>query len=276
MSKPIVEAEVDGREFERALVNFQRETELGWGEVIKMQARLLVERLIEWTPPFGKDKAAQKKGMAKVDSDIRRVFIPFKDVPFLVKEIAQQRLEGLAGEKDFDKVEFRNGKIQKEWEQKDWPALRVIFGRSVEAQARRMKITKTPDHADHQAARVAGRVRKRRQPNVVIERAASLKSYIREVQRRVGTAKAGWIRGAQLLTAKFPAWIGKTGGESLGSVQDNSANPLNPSITVSNEVPYASDIFPSSKMSELLSTRIRDMEKNAERFVDAKRRKAGL
>jgi len=276
MNKPVVNAEVDSREFERALANFQRDTELGWVEVIKMQARLLVERLIEWTPPFGKDKAAQQKGMATVEGDIRRVFIPFKDVPFLVKEIAQRRLEGLAGEKDFDRVEFRNGKIQKEWEQKDWSALRVIFERSVEAKARLFKITRTPDPGDHQAARVAGRVKKRRQPNVVIERVASLKSYIREIQRRVGTAKAGWIRGAQLLMAKFPAWIGKTGGESLGSVQDNSTNPLNPSITVSNEVPYASDIFPGSKLSELLSTRIRDMEKNAERFVDAKRRKAGL
>lgn len=272
----LVRAEVDAREFEQALIRFQRETQLGWPQVLNMQARLLVERLIEWTPPFGQDKAAQKKGQAAVAGDIRRVFIPFKDVPLLVQEIALQRLEGLAREKDLSGGKFRNPKVQQAWEQQDWDALRIIFHRSAESKSKRLTLLKTPDPALHQAARVAGRVPKRRKAQIVIERAATLKAYIRTVQQRVGKAKAGWMRGAHLLAAKFPAWISKSGGENLGAIKDDSLNATDPSITVSNQVAYASNIFPPAKLAELLATRLRDMTTHAARYVDAKRRGAGL
>jgi hypothetical protein len=271
----LVEADVDAREFERALVRFQSETQLGWPEVIRMQARLLVVRLIEWTPPFGMGKDAQKKGKAAVEGDIRRVFIPFKQVPFLVKEIADQRIESLAAETDFGGVRFNAPGLQRAWERRDWDALRIIFERSAEAKARKFVFQRVPDPMTHQAARVNGRVKKRRTPNVAIERESALKAYIRQVQQRVGQAKAGWVVAARLLAAKFPAWILGAGTE-LGSVRDETSSPNNPQITVSNEVPYASDIFPDGKQSELLATRVRDMTVNAQRFVEARARRAGL
>jgi hypothetical protein len=275
MSDP-VKIDADTREFENALVRFQRETQLGWPDVIRMQARLLVERLIEWTPPFGKNKAAQTKGALAVESDVRRVFIPFKDVPFLVKEIAAQRLEAMSSEKNLDKVKFRDPSIQKLWNKRDWDVLRIIFERSAEAKSRNMRVVRVPDPAEHQKARVGGRVRKGRRPTVVIEKEAALRSYIREVQKRVGKAKAGWIAGARAVAAKFPAWIGKSGGEILGRVQDQSNQADNPSITMSNEVEYASQIFPATKLAKLLSSRVRDMEKNARQFLQAKVRSSGL
>jgi hypothetical protein len=272
----IVKIEADTREFENALIRFQRQTQLGWPEVIRMQARLLVERLIEWTPPFGKNKAAQTKGTRAVESDVRRVFIPFKDVPFLVKEIASQRLEGMSSEKNLDKVKFRDPSIQKLWDKRDWDVLRLIFERSAEAQSRNMRVVRVPDPAEHQKARVSGRVRKGRRPTVVVEKEAALRTYIRTVQKRVGKAKAGWIAAARLVAARFPAWIGKSGGEMLGRVRDQSNQADNPSITMSNEVGYASQIFPASKLAQLLSSRVRDMEKNARQFLRAKAQSSGL
>ncbi|MFQ3577691.1 MAG: hypothetical protein SNJ52_01600 [Verrucomicrobiia bacterium] len=272
----MIKIEADTREFEDALIRFQRQTQLGWPEVIRMQARLLVERLIEWTPPFGKNKAAQTKGTRAVESDVRRVFIPFKDVPFLVKEIASQRLEGMSSEKNLDKVKFRDPSIQKLWDKRDWDVLRIIFERSAEAKSRNMRVVRNLDPAEHQKARVGGRVRKGRRPTVVVEKEAALRTYIRAVQKRVGKAKAGWLAAARLVVAKCPAWIGKSGGEMLGRVRDQSNLSDNPSITMSNEVGYASQIFPASKLAQLLSSRVRDMEKNARQFLRAKARSSGL
>ena len=96
---------------------------------------------------------------------------------------------------------------------------------------------------------------------VVVEKEAALRTYIRSVQKRVGKAKAGWLAAARLVVAKFPAWIGKSGGEILGRVRDQSNQADNPSITMSNEVAYASQIFPASKLAQVLSSRVRDMEK---------------
>jgi hypothetical protein len=184
-------------------------------------------------------------------------------------------LERLAEEKDLSSVRFRNAGVQKAWEHRDWDVLRIIFDRSAEAKARKFVVQRAPDPMTHQAARVNGRVKKRRSPNVAIERESALKSYIRQVQQRVGQAKAGWVVAARLLSARFPAWILGAGRE-LGSVEDNTASANDPEITLSNEVPYASDIFPEAKRSELLSSRSRDMAVNAKRFVEARARRAGL
>lgn len=255
MSDPIVHAEVDTSNFERALVRYQVETQMAWTDVIRMQARLLVERLIEWTPPFGKGKDAQSKGQKRVEADIRRVFT------------------------DFGKFQFRELSIQKAWETEDKETLSRIFKNSPHLS--QYTLLDAPVAQIHEGIRVAGKVPKKNQPRFVVmdgRRSGENKiaAYAREVGRRVGKAKAGWIMAAQLLAAKFPAWITKSGGETLGGVRDNSTNSSDPSITMSNIVPYASDIFSESKQQELLDTRVRDMEANTEHYLEAKARKTGL
>lgn len=250
----IVTAQVNTKAFEEALIQFKTKTQLGWPQVIKMQARLMVERLIEWTPPFGKDKSAQKKGQATVAGDIRRVFL------------------------DFHNFEFRNLSIQKAWETEDRETLDRIFKASPSLS--RYRLLDAPDPAIHQNLRRNGRVAKRRLPTFVVmdggkSGQTKIARYITTVQKRVGKAKAGWIAAAQFLTAKFPAWITKS-GSSIGTVQDYTNRLNNPSVIMRNEIEYVSEIFPDSKMSELLSTRIRDMEKNADQYLRAKAREARL
>lgn len=271
---PFFDAKVDCREFTEALTRFQRETKLGWAEVIQMQTRLLVERLIEWTPPFGKDKAAQRRGAARVEQDIRRVFVPAKDVPFLVKEIAQRRLQEFSQRNDFHGFHFRNSKIQKAWDNENWAALEIIFTRSQKRKMRELEISQVPDPSRHQAARIAGRVPKHQRRRSIIRRASALSAYIKKVQKRVGAAKSGWIPAAKFLKGKFPQWVIQA--TLLGSIRDRSSNLINPSIVISNEVAYVSDIFSSSKQDELIRSRIRDMERSTRHLVEAKRRKAGL
>jgi hypothetical protein len=253
MPDPHFQVEVYDEEFEKALIRFEEQTRLGWPQVLRMQARLLVQRLIEWTPPFGSDKAAQRKGQAAVAKDVRRVFT------------------------DFAGFEFRDLTIQKAWETEDRDALARIFKSSPHLS--RYKLLDKPIAGIHQGVRRQGRVPKHYEPRFVImdggrrSGEGKIAAYIRSVGKRVGKAKAGWIAGARLLASKFPAWITKSGGERLGSVTDRTRERQDPSITLSNHVPYASDILPENKVEQVLATRIRDMEANAKRFVDAKARK---
>lgn len=250
-----IHAEADIREFEAALVRFQNATQLGWPEVIKMQARLLVERLIEWTPPFGSDKAAQRKGQKAVNSDIRRVFV------------------------DFCGFEFRDLSIQKAWETEDKDALARIFKDSPALS--RFTLLPVPVPQIHEGLRVKGRVPKRYRPRFVVMDGrrtgeGKIASYVSKVGKRVGKAKAGWLIGAKALASKFPAWITKTGGESLGAVNDRTTMLDHPAYTISNLVNYISDILGEDKVRQILATRIRDMEKNAEAYLRAKARQSRL
>jgi len=255
MPDPHIQADVYSEETEKALVRFEEQTRLGWPQVLRMQARLLVQRLIEWTPPFGSDKAAQRKGQAAVAKDVGRVFT------------------------DFAGFQFRDLAIQKAWETEDRDALDRIFKSSPHLAG--FRLLDSPVAGIHQGVRRQGRVPKHYEPRFVImdggRRSGERKiaAYVRSVGKRVGKAKAGWIAGARLLASKFPAWITKSGGERLGAVRDRTRERQDPSITLSNHVPYASDILPDSKVDRVIASRIADMETNAKRLVDAKARKVG-
>jgi len=218
MPNPQFQVEVYNAEFEKALIRFQEQTRLGWPQVLRMQARLLVQRLIEWTPPFGSDKAAQRKGQAAVARDVRKVT-------------------------DFHGFQFRDLSIQKAWETNDKDALNRIFRSSPHLE--RFRLLEKPVAQIHQNVRRNGRVPKHYEPRFVVMDGGrrsgdgKIAAYIRSVNRRVGKAKAGWIAGARLLASRFPAWIAKSGGEPTGSARDLTQQERDPSITLSNHVPYA-------------------------------------
>ena len=250
-----IKATADIKEFEKALFRFQVATQIGWAEVLKMQARLLVVRLIEWTVPHGMGKDAQAEGKAAVAADVHRVFT------------------------DFRNFQFHEESVQKAWDEEDQETLDRIFRHSPALSS--FKLLDQPDPKVHQRKRYMGRVPKNAVPQHVImdgrkSGESKIAAYIREVQKRVGKAKAGWLVAARFLAASFPAWITKSGGELLGKVEDHTAKTENPTLTISNLVEHASYVLPPSKIGELLATRIRDMEANARRYIEAKKRSSGL
>lgn len=67
-----------------------------------------------------------------------------------------------------------------------------------------------------------------------------LKRYVRQVQDRVGFAKAGWLAALRLVGGKIaPAWVERHGATGAGAVVDDRNNPDNPSITAINRTPWA-------------------------------------
>lgn len=251
-----VTAKLNLPEFNRALVKFQVDTEMGWPEVIRIQAKAMLKRLLDWTAPKGINKAAQKQGKAKVEQDVRRVFTAFEH------------------------FEFRDLGIQRAWEEGDQETLEKIFKNSPKLS--QFTLLHQPKEEIHEAARRRGRVPRRNKARHVImgkgrqAGARLLDRYITKRMKRVGRAMAGWIRAASHLSEKFPAWIRKSGGALEGGVRDETRNRIHPRIIMTNTVDYISELVPGSMQSALIRSRIRDMEKHAKKLIRARARKRGF
>lgn len=238
------EFKVDTREFERSLVQYRVESGKSWREVIREQARLLLVRLLKLTPP-----RKQTEGRKAVAGDIRRVMT------------------------DFGRFRFDNPKIQKEWEDRNWNAMEVIFGRSDKLS--RFDLSDDVHPAEHRRARnTRGRVPKGNSPKVLVKKPAKLKRYITGVQKRVGITKAGWAAGMRSLGAKLPAWVARH-GTSFGSVQDATNRSRDPSMRISN---HARGIGPIDRDERILAValrgRARDMKTSLKKKLQHGARRA--
>jgi hypothetical protein len=94
-----------------------------------------------------------------------------------------------------------------------------------------------------------------------ISSGSELNTYITEIQKRVGISKGGWadcasqlkkVNKGGLLTG-FPSWVKKAVRGGSGSVQDLTSNIKSPKVTLTNNVPWVSQILPASEQLNALS-----------------------
>lgn len=262
----MIHVEIDVTEIRNALGIYKAETGKAWPVVIKEQGRLFLQRMIILTHP-----KTQAQGRAAVKRDIRKVFTNAKGAKLLISTLVQQRLHNLDELGFSTKFRFRKERIQKVWENRDWEVLEIILRR---AATNRLQIIARPDPAIHQAARGSrGRVAKNRKPTHLVKR--GLVAYIAEVQKRVGTAKAGWLAAANYLDAKFPNWISRHGPKN-GAVQDQTA-AAEPAIIMINYARSMVGVEDEERIVETaLAGRARDMVKHAEKLAELAAKKAGL
>jgi hypothetical protein len=176
---------------------------------------------------------------------------------------------------DLDGYRFDNPGIQKAWDEKDWDALEVIFRRSPEFS--RLRFSDGPDTGEHRSARTRrGRVPKRRRPTVLVKKPAKLKRYIRDVQKRLGMTKAGWMAGIKLIQGKIPAWVSRH-GSGYGSAKDASGDQRNPHIAVVNSTRGIGDIDREDRiLTTALQGRSRDMIRSLKKKQEFASRKSGF
>lgn len=228
------EADVDMREFERALVRYKAATRRAWPVVIRDQARLLLTRVLRLTPP-----KTQAQGRARVAGDILRVY------------------------KDFGNVSFDAPVIQKAWRANDYQALQTLLGPGNFTEGLRLEKEVNPEI--HQSARkIRGRVSERRKLHVGVTGRGKLKRYISQVQRRVGIAKAGWARAMIAVGGKLPSWINRH-GTRYGEVKDESRKGINPGIELINKAVHMKDLNSRNRIvASAIQGRSRDIARSAE------------
>ena len=261
----MIRTQIDTREVTAALLRYKVETGKAWPVVIKEQARLFLQRVIQLTHP-----KTQAQGRAAVKRDIRKVFTDAKGAHAMISDLVQQRLHNLEELGFSTKFRFREKRIQTVWENRDWEVLEIIFRHAAQ---NRLQIIPRPDPAIHQAARVRGHVVRGKRPKYLVKR--GLPAYVAEIQKHVGKAKAGWIAAAQALCAQFPNWITRHGAGS-GSIQDQTT-ASEPSLTVVNAAKSMVGMEEDDGVVErALAGRIRDMAIHAEKLAQLAARKANL
>jgi len=119
------------------------------------------------------------------------------------------------------------------------------------------------DPALHQKARSGARqkVNKRRgQMYMVLGDTRGILDYTKTIQKRVGIAKSGWAACAQQIsvdqkqksTTGIPAWVTRHASGREGTIVDQSRDRRNPRVTMTNNIPWASQVLSDSAKKESL------------------------
>lgn len=210
---PIVtdELELDFPEFDRTFRKFARLRGNSLDEEFETQARGVLKRAIEITPPFNqqdrKSTAAKKRGERKILRDLERVFAP---------------------------VDLKGSR-----------QITHVFGHRLETpievptQEKPVDIPQT-----HKKYRSFGKrnlgARTRRAKEYVSER--KLMAYYRQKKRDVGYLGGGWAMGARRLNVRgYPAWMRRHAGKARGSIEVD-LKPPERRIRIRNRVDYGTAI----------------------------------
>ena len=161
---------------------FLRTSKRAAGVVLKEQARGVLRKVVDWTPPGGKGaqgSGAKKRGEAAVERDILKLMRPVKTFG------------------------------------RDTDALRAA-GMFIDTPS-----NESPA-AIHKANRSkTGRVRRKLSPKIAVK-SSDLRRYIASKKKMVGFLASGWKAAAAKLGVSLPAWITRHAGSGGGQIKSSS------------------------------------------------------
>ena len=205
---------------------------------IRLHARLLCVELSMRTQPFGKDDRGKDNGEASITRD-------------LVGKAMQRA--GLFGVCSGNETRYRTGNVRLFVYGGDAYGTDTTFYRP-NASTDDMKAFHRQHFKNGKVSSAGSRTidtgRWKFVEKMYVNK-ATLGNYLESVKKKVGIAKSGWARCAEQLpkvvsgsmTRGIPAWVTRH-DKSNGKVIDNSNDLANPSITMTNTTPYASDVLP--------------------------------
>ena len=203
---------------------------IGGGAELRMQAKLLVQEAMRWTPPFKRGAAgsqsrgeqSKKIGERAVSIEYRRAVEPMfswmwrdprirealdrarsKNKPDIVSKVL----------KNAAKVNGANGV---EWRQ----AKSVHIAHGMARHGRRRKVTK-------------------KHPFWTWDTSEWLR-YRDVLKNRVGRMRASWVKAGQQLGAKMPRYVTRH-GQINGAIKDASNDKVSPSVSMTSYAPGIAD-----------------------------------
>lgn len=228
-------------------------TPAGMQKLMRNEMRLIISRLIQFTPPQT-SKGGKKAGERAVERDIRKVFI---DVEAMVRFSGENLPLDLAS---------RYG---------DAALAQRVISTIDKGPLRGASVLSAPDPSMH-----AGRRNRRGRVNESGERAfvlspESVASYIKKIQAHVGKAKSGWNAAAARFGVKgVGAWV-KRHGTTGGSAQDTMASNPDGYLVAINSRPSILSLNAQSRIIEsAFNSRTKAIELKAKRILEAAIKKA--
>lgn len=232
-----------------------------FGSIVLQNSRLIAWNLAHNSQPYGMTLAEKKTGEAAVARDIGNVFKSAAAI--------------------FELLKAEDEKLAKSWyalvKQGGYGQAEKLLREKSKITDRNAPIFAPLDPRFHDNARGrGGRVNRHRAAQIVPD-GKSIKSYIKEVQQRVGFGKAGWITAGNQIgrVTRVPGWITRHGGRAPGSAIDNTKG-IDPHVTLINGVSYIGSILPPHEIASALNMQREKMLSHIEHVIAAEAEKAGF
>ena len=128
-----------------------------------------------------------------------------------------------------------------------------------------MGVVNSIDPQIHQRARTQGRKRVKKTAGTMslfLGPRSELQAYVEKQQKKVGMAKAGWavcaekipLQRASSATRGIPQWVTRNKSRaSASNIVDQSADPDNPRVTMTNAIPWTSECLNDSQTQAALN-----------------------
>ncbi|NBQ64095.1 MAG: hypothetical protein EBT95_00770 [Verrucomicrobia bacterium] len=234
------------------MVKFAVAKKKSYQETLIQASRILAENLSFQTQPFSHSKSAKESGEGAVASEIGRVYDDAGEVagkigqssgPFDLKRIKSPR----QAEAAFVRL-VRSGEYEKAKDLLNALRIDPYFSTNV---------GRFGSGEEHKKARFGPRkkVSRNQFTLLAVTNGAAVRSYIKKISQRVGTAKAGWASCSQQLGGfgKIPAWVTRhASGSALGSVSDASFLDREPFIRMTNKVPWIDKCLSQAQMQRAI------------------------
>ena len=275
---------VDDRELQQALLRFYKTKTPA--QVLRAQARLMAVNLAFQTQPFGGSKAvggqqesAKSQGEGAVAADIAQVI----RIPSNVYQQIEKQAIG-AGRAFYAMIKKGDFDLAKNL------LIRLRVPGLIEAQVGPM------DGRYHKQAQTPipkrPRIQKTQKPLLITNELTKLKSYVKQVQKKVGIAKAGWAACAMQLGGTqgrmetnvqgqqqqaIPAWVKRhAGNRAAGTVVDQAENFLVGKINMINHVPWVSNCLTDQQAQKAIDIQAEKMLRALDHAFQADLKTVGL
>jgi hypothetical protein len=276
-----VSVEVDLSDLGDFLPKFAAATKQSIAEVVRQQARLMLRDdggngIIKFTPPVG-EQEAKARGDAVVRRDIHRVFLTRASAQEIAKRAKVRGLRQAFRDNNHTKILDLLNKTQpgtarvKGYERNGKQVAGYTQRRQVSSLNNNRlgfltSVAEAPDRSVHKSRQNANKqVRRNRWSQLVLSKGA-LTAYIAEIQKRVGTMKAGWRPAARALQLSVPNFVANVERAS-GSVSIDLGGD-NPSVTMINSTPRA-DRVAAKAIDFVRAGREDAMRTNLEKILSA-------
>lgn len=221
-----LELTLDRRSFDRALRTFSKQYGVSMREVMVDQFRLIVNQLVRMTPPKN-----LKQGRQSIERDLNKAFVPLdeaKALEFMEKNF-KDRVPGHVFDSEGDMASFHaarrggRGKVRKSGVIARFGDLKIYDKRYV--------------------------------------RSRDFRRYLREVNRRVGILKSGWMAAVNKFGGKAPNFVSRHGA-GHGTAADRMDRNGNGYLEAVNKVPYI------GRHRTLLSSAVKGRERAVTQHFD--------
>lgn len=267
---------VDDRKLREAMLKYSVAKKKSFSQTLIQGSRILAVNLAYQTQPFGDNDTGKEAGEGAVATEIQRVY---KTPAYVFSRI---ETSGLPQGKKKTQNASQAAKVFVQFIKRGETAKAEQFLQKLRIDPFfKTEVSSFDAGYKHQSVRFGARrkVSRNQFPLLVPKDAAKLRAYVKIIEKRVGTAKAGWASCAQQLGGMrgIPGWVTRHARAGvLGKVDDASFLDNKPYIRITNTVPWIDKCLNQGQMQRAFDIASYKMMQFLRISLDKAKRSAGF